>query len=298
MKFLNKILPSFKLRQDIPIQYNKLDDLEPIPLGELSLISPIKKKILHLREKSCNIKIECLSSKKMSLIVPYRYRKAHLEQFIPYMKKYLEKQDINYEIIVVEQEDNKPFNRAKLMNIGALHAAQDVDYFVFHDVDLLPENINYRYTNHTQKCFTYIKENDNYKKYAPQIFGGATLVPKNIFLNINGFSNNYWQWGKEDDDFLLRHLFKGLIPLYNTKGKFISLPHASSLTIDKEGKESNDKNIIKENKLLYKKNKKRFSNFKRGLAQQENEGLNSIDNYTINKIEKKDGVTFIYVQFN
>jgi len=65
MKFLNKILPSFKLKQDIPIQYNKLDDLEPIPLGELSIIKPIKTKLSQLftnkkihsrkREDHCSI---------------------------------------------------------------------------------------------------------------------------------------------------------------------------------------------------------------------------------------------------
>ena len=298
MKLLHKLLPSSKLKQDIPIQYNKLDNLEPIPLGELSIIKPIKTKLNQLFTNK-KIHIEKDKSKKLSLIVPYRKREDHLKEFIPFMHNYLQQQNIDYEITIVVQDDTKPFNRAKLMNIGSLHTKKTSDYFIFHDVDMLPQGADYTYTNHTQRLLNYVEERgkENQNKPYP-FFGGVTLVPKEIFLQINGFSNNYWQWGKEDDDFLFRHLFKGYTPIYNTKAKVTTLPHEASLTRDTKGTYTNKKEVLKENQRLYQKNRKNFSNFKRGLTQQENEGLNSIDNYTINKIEKKDGVTFIYVQFN
>ena len=47
MKLLNKLLPSSKLNQDIHIHYNKLDNIEPISLRELSLIKPIKINLLN-----------------------------------------------------------------------------------------------------------------------------------------------------------------------------------------------------------------------------------------------------------
>ena len=41
-----------------------------------------------------------------------------------------------------EQHGNEPFNRAMLLNVGAAEALKQYNYacFVFHDVDLLPED--------------------------------------------------------------------------------------------------------------------------------------------------------------
>ena len=296
-KLLNKILPSSKLKKDVQFSYNKIEGIKPISIKGMSLITPMKKYILALRKKSSSIKIEKTDAKKLSLIVPYRNREEHLKQFLPYMKDYLEKQNIAYEIIIVEQKDNRPFNRAKLMNIGTLCSAKETHYFSFHDVDLLPINIDYRYSNHTQKLFNYIKKDGKEKKFGESTFGGATLVPKEIFYAINGFANNYWQWGKEDDDFLMRHLLKGFIPLFDTNGYFESLPHQQALLSDIEGKESRDSKILKENKKLYKKNKIKFSKFKRGLSKQEDDGINNIDNYTILSSKEEENVKFIAVVF-
>ena len=298
MKLLNKLLPSSKLNQDIHIHYNKLDNLEPVSLRELSLIKPIKNQLIKLY-KNKKLYIEKDKLKILSLIVPYRKREEHLKEFIPFMHKYLRKQNINYRITVVVQDDNEAFNKAKLMNIGALYTKEVSDYFIFHDVDMLPQNADYSYTNHTQRLLNYTKEKGKSNQYkAYPFFGGVTLVPQEIFFKINGFSNNYWQWGKEDDDFLIRHLLKSFIPLYNTEAKVITLPHQPSLNRSTKGEYTTNEYILKENQKLYKENKKKFSNLKRGLVPQDNEGVNSIDNYTINNIDEKDGVKFIYVQFD
>ena len=53
------------------------------------------------------------------------------------------KQQLDYRIFVVEQSaDDVEFNRAALMNVGFLEASKLDRYFcfVFHDVDLLPED--------------------------------------------------------------------------------------------------------------------------------------------------------------
>jgi beta-1,4-galactosyltransferase 1 len=44
--------------------------------------------------------------------------------------------------VSVEQYGSGPFNRAMLMNVGAAEALKQYDYqcFIFHDVDLLPED--------------------------------------------------------------------------------------------------------------------------------------------------------------
>ena len=35
-------------------------------------------------------------------------------------------------------------------------------------------------------------------------FGGVTIFPIDAFKKVNGYSNEYWGWGFEDDDLLLR----------------------------------------------------------------------------------------------
>ena len=38
----------------------------------------------------------------------------------------------------------------------------------------------------------------------PSIFGGATLFTPDEFKKVNGFSNEYYGWGGEDDDMFNR----------------------------------------------------------------------------------------------
>ena len=59
-----------------------------------------------------------MTENKIGVVVPYRNRRVHLNQFIPSISAHLTKQKIPYEIIVVEQADERPFNRGKLLNIG------------------------------------------------------------------------------------------------------------------------------------------------------------------------------------
>ena len=55
---------------------------------------------------------------KLGVIVPYRNRSTHLEKFLKGNSKKLREQEIDFDIIVVEQLNDKPFNRGKLLNIG------------------------------------------------------------------------------------------------------------------------------------------------------------------------------------
>ena len=44
--------------------------------------------------------------------------------------------------------------------------------------------------------------------YFENYFGGINAFTKDQFLNINGFSNLFFGWGGEDDDALIRSVFK------------------------------------------------------------------------------------------
>jgi hypothetical protein len=143
-----------------------------------------------------------LKNNKLAVIVPYRNRKTQLTRFLKHMETYLK--DYTYQIFIVEQSDDKPFNRGKLLNVGYKIACEnDCDYFVFHDVDMLPYKVDYSYTDKPLHLATHLQEND-YETTFFDYFGGVTLFNKEDFATINGYSNDYWGWGFEDDDLLIR----------------------------------------------------------------------------------------------
>ena len=135
---------------------------------------------------------------KLGVIVPYRDREEHLAEFVPKIEKYLTNQGIEFVIIIVEQDHNLPFNRGALCNIGYKEARKHrCNYIVFHDVDMIPIDVDYSYSNHPVHLISDDLPFDWY-------FGGITIFPMNDFLKVNGFSNRYWGWGFEDDDLLVR----------------------------------------------------------------------------------------------
>ena len=60
---------------------------------------------------------------------------------------YLIKQESNFKMLIVKQENGKPFNRAKLLNIGFEYANKkaQANCFVFHGVDLIAEGDEFVY---------------------------------------------------------------------------------------------------------------------------------------------------------
>lgn len=145
---------------------------------------------------------------KIGVIVPYRNRYEHLAEFKTHIVQYLKSHNIDFEIIIVEQDDAKLFNRGMLLNIGFKEAKQlKCDYVVFHDVDMLPVDVDYSYSDTPVHLAT---DNIPFESY----FGGITLFPTELFEKINGFSNLYWGWGFEDDDLRYRCIKNG-IPFQN-----------------------------------------------------------------------------------
>uniref|UniRef100_A0A3Q2I5A5 Beta-1,4-galactosyltransferase n=1 Tax=Equus caballus TaxID=9796 RepID=A0A3Q2I5A5_HORSE len=137
----------------------------------------------------------------------------HLKYWLYYLHPILQRQQLDYGIYVINQAGEAMFNRAKLLNVGFQEALKDYDYncFVFSDVDLIPMNDHNAY-----RCFSQPRHisvaMDKFGFSLPyvQYFGGVSALSKEQFLTINGFPNNYWGWGGEDDDIFNRLVFKGM----------------------------------------------------------------------------------------
>jgi hypothetical protein len=148
-----------------------------------------------------------MALEKVGIIIPYRNRYEHLKEFTKHIIAYLNDKDINYKIIIVEQDDAKLFNRGMLLNIGYTYAKKlRCDYLVFHDIDMLPIEVDYSYSEYPIHLATDIipDKDESQRELFEQYFGGVTMFPISDFEKINGYSNKYWGWGFEDDDLFFR----------------------------------------------------------------------------------------------
>lgn len=163
---------------------------------------------------------------RCGIMVPYRDRKEHLSIFLPSIKYYLP----NCDVYVIEQTDDKGFNLGKLINCGFIHFNELFDYFIIHDVDAIPEKVDYSYSIYPTHLGTEV-ENLAYKLPYPRFFGSVILMPNGHFEIINGYDNDFFHWGGEDDA-LRKRLEAKLIPIESRKCRFKSLPHEKNIDED------------------------------------------------------------------
>lgn len=153
---------------------------------------------------------------KLGVCVPYRNRQAHLEEFVPKVADYLRMQGIDdFCMYFGHQCDDKLFNRGMTKNVAAKFAFEDgCDYIVWHDIDMIPEiggGADYSCPGDKPvHIATNISQMDYDLKYF-EYFGGAVLFTKDQVEKTNGYSNEYWDWGMEDDDLFWRCYLEGLL---------------------------------------------------------------------------------------
>jgi LysM repeat protein len=163
--------------------------------------------------------LDCEPRDTVGIIIPYRNREEHLQAYIARMHPLLRKQKVRYKIFIIDQVDEKRFNRAKLLNVGAVLASKDIDIqkitkgnnkrfcFIFHDVDLLPQSEQTLYScpdkdESPRHLSVYV---DTHKRCIyKEIFGGVSVMHVEHFASVNGYANVYWGWGGEDDDMSAR----------------------------------------------------------------------------------------------
>ncbi|KAM7379510.1 hypothetical protein PAMP_005056 [Pampus punctatissimus] len=105
------------------------------------------------------------------------------------------------------------FNRAKLLNVGYTEALKDAEYdcFIFSDVDLIPMDDRNLYHCYDQpRHFAIAMDKFGFRLPYAGYFGGVSGLSKKQFLKINGFPNEYWGWGGEDDDIYNRITLNGM----------------------------------------------------------------------------------------
>jgi beta-1,4-galactosyltransferase 1 len=165
---------------------------------------------------------------KTYIVLPFKdrsgkYKKA-LDEFINPFINHIQNCLDDFEIIIVEQlggslntslpqyyseiisdRDEEFFNLGRTINIGFDYLSskiKDDDIFIFHPVDLLPIDVDYKIYQNTKFC---------YRDHSPDgAFYKSIGFISSEYKKINGFSNNYWGWGLEDDDLFTRISIHGI----------------------------------------------------------------------------------------
>jgi hypothetical protein len=176
----------------------------------------------------------------LAVIVPFREqpeqnRGLQLARFAEELPRFLRSAAIApplaaFHVIVVEQSaDGYKFNRGKLLNAGFLAAVASsgeraarfglppqpaaFDAFCFHDVDLLPgPPLGPWYARRPAPRPLHIGAAWTRYPSAAYVGGILTLSARDVRA-ANGFPNDFWGWGGEDDEMRARLGDAGLLPV-------------------------------------------------------------------------------------
>jgi hypothetical protein len=208
----------------------------------------------------------------LKIVVPYRDREKQLRQFLPHIRDYFAGRGIPYHIVIAEQAAGLPFNRGAIKNAGFLLGGES-EYTCFHDVDYLPLEADYSWSDAPAGLVWAgaesipIKASGQTQYINPDMskfFGGAVLMPNALFRQVDGYSNEYWGWGYEDTDLVSRFQAANIACL-RRRGSFRPLRH------DNEGYEADGflNETAARNRALYLKK------WQRGLPRQA-DGLSTL----------------------
>ncbi|KAM3612711.1 uncharacterized protein V6R79_013139 [Siganus canaliculatus] len=211
--------PEKKVEEPVK-KLSKCPETSPLLVGPLRVEFNIPVSLEQIREDNPGLESggrfrprNCEALQKVAIIIPFRNREEHLKYWLHYLHPILQRQQLDYGVYVINQDGDEIFNRAKLLNVGYAEALKEYDYncFVFSDVDLIPMD-----DRNTYRCFgqprhlSVSMDKFGFKLPYNQYFGGVSSMSKDQYLKINGFPNNYWGWGGEDDDIYNRLVSKGM----------------------------------------------------------------------------------------
>lgn len=137
------------------------------------------------------------------ILVSYRargiqeFRRTEIITMIDNVKKYFIKNNIEYKIVICEQNNDNKFNRGILLNIGFLESERVFNFSkkYFH--------MNTDYTINLDREFPneLLNFNDGFLDlHRPPypVLGAACVFDSESYRKINGFPNNICGWGGDD----------------------------------------------------------------------------------------------------
>jgi hypothetical protein len=263
-RWLSSWLPSVRIGVD-PLAGHVVEGrYAPVSIANWKLTPFVRNWVLEHRKPQ---PLTFADDQRLTVVIPYRDREAHLAQCMPTLRATLDQQVKSYRILIVEQLQTGLFNRARLINTG-IHFAKDwSDYYCLHDVDAVPVVANYKCPSQPLRLVTKLLTEDGESSRPDHYFSGAISVRKEQVFAANGFSNDYWGWGKEDDDFFFRLLLADCLCFYDREGVFHDLPNPKHQQV-RSTKLKKPKHLLD--------NRRRRSGLLRGQLSQHDDGLGNL----------------------
>lgn len=165
-----------------------------------------------------------LSSYSIAIIIPHQNNIQNLQKLISYfqseqMVKILKNNRMD--LFIIDQNNADKFNRGLLLNIGYLIAMKNHSYdrYIFHDINYFPDEelftLYFKYINYNIHFVSPELNN------SPNNFiGGVFAIKKVDFEKINGYPNNFFGHGTENEAFYNRCAKMDLVIYRPTKGLF------------------------------------------------------------------------------
>jgi beta-1,4-galactosyltransferase 1 len=133
------------------------------------------------------------SHHRLVVLIPFRNRETQLITFAQVMHAFFDSLGVDYRLVVVEQTDERAFNRGKLLNIGYdLHKSW-ADYFCLQNVDTLPAQpfVDFSFPFNPRHLIVNFQPANWSFLYDTNI-GGCTCISTKDYAKANGYSNDYW----------------------------------------------------------------------------------------------------------
>lgn len=155
-----------------------------------------------------------LPRSRPAIVIPFRDDELH--ERAPQLTEFVAKMNTrNIPIFIIEQSnDGKRFNRGALLNIGVRVAeAAGATSAILHDVDLIPTQVALPYYYCVPIHPVHIGWGWQTKYDYENFLGGILHLSIRDMYATNGYPNNFFGWGGEDDVLRNRLLKKG-IPIW------------------------------------------------------------------------------------
>lgn len=225
---------------------------------------------------------------RVHVLIPYRNREKHLKQFMDEFVPVLKRNIPDVNITIIEQsQDNKAFNRGKLLNVGIKEELDNATHFILHDIDTFGNDFCvkqlYRVHSHHEDIVRICVPHGT-------SLGCICKFTKESLLKINGFPNSMYGWGIEDRALYWRAKIKKVsMSIDNTPNHlFKSLPHPSNVR-----RYFGDTKIVSER---WKENSIRKLKDKDKNKLVDSDGLNDLNYKILNYTRIGDGVHKMLVE--
>ena len=209
-------------------------------------------------------------------------RERERKLYIKVMNRLLEPY-ANFHIYIIEQhQDGNDFNIGKLKNIGFQIAKKDAHYdnYIFTDIDMIPDyKLLPYFIRKTIYPLSLAYKGTRYESLRVKIqkpfMGGLILFNGELFEKFNGYPNNFWGWGGEDDSLLNRIL--------NNNIKYFEVPKDGMVIDTEESKNMATINCVVDKIKNEKKDLLKYEKLYIDLDKWSENGLNTLQYKILNK---------------